>query len=196
MTHDAEDKTRQRNLLIALAVLLLLAAWRFGAPRLSFGEDDEVATPVAAPPPTADSGRRAHSGDRVAVLRVASLDRVRREPASRRDPWRFVDPPRPHVQPPKSNGPASEVLLPKVEQPLPHPAELNLQYLGRFGPPNKQIAVFTRGKAIFNLQEGDVIDHHFIVAHIGYEAVEIRFLGFPDLPAKRVAVTRRQEAKP
>ncbi|HSU82370.1 MAG TPA: hypothetical protein VLR69_08105, partial [Thermoanaerobaculia bacterium] len=54
--------------------------------------------------------------------------------------------------------------------------------------------VFTNGKAIFNQQEGDVIDNKFIVAHIGYESVDIRFVGFPDVPAKRVGVTPRRQS--
>lgn len=45
---------------------------------------------------------------------------------------------------------------------------------------------------IINKQEGEVIDHQFIVGHIGYAAVDIRFVGFPDVPAKRVGVTRRR----
>ena len=32
-----------------------------------------------------------------------------------------------------------------------------------------------------------MIDNKFIVAHIGYESVDIRFVGFPDWPAKRLS---------
>ena len=79
-----------------------------------------------------------------------------------------------------------------IEAAKPHPPEFNLQYLGRFGPPDKQIAVFTNGKQIFNKQEGEVIDNKFVVAHIGYESVDIGFVGFPTVPPKRVGVTPRR----
>ena len=63
------------------------------------------------------------------------------------------------------------------------------KYLGSY---DKQIAVFAHGKAVFNALEGDVIDKKFIVAHIGYESVDIRFVGFPDAPARRIGVIPRR----
>ena len=82
--------------------------------------------------------------------------------------------------------------LAAIEAAKPHPPEFNLQYLGRFGPPEQQIAVFTNGKQIFNKQGGEVIDNKFVVAHIGYESVDIGFVGFPTVPPKRVGVTPRR----
>ena len=62
-----------------------------------------------------------------------------------------------------------------------------MNYLGSFGPPEKRLAVFTDGKTIHNALEGEVLDNKFIVAHIGYESVDIQFVGFPDVarPAAR-----------
>jgi hypothetical protein len=170
-------------------------------------EGDEVA---------ARSGRRAaaerhgaHPGDRVEVLRMADLDRAPRPSAVGRDPWRYVDPPPPPApKPPPVHQPTAEELRAAeearkraeelarqraIEAAKPHPAEFTLQYLGSFGPPDRQIAVFSNGKTVFNHQEGEVIDNKFIVAHIGYESVDIRFVGFPDVPAKRVGVTPRRQ---
>jgi len=197
VAHNAGGNTRQRNLLIVLAVVLLIAAWRFAGPILGFGGNDAVIVPVAASGSIVGAERLGtHPGDRVAVLRMTDLDGALRESIRGRDPWSFVDPPR---QPIRSLLPQStphvstaEVALPKAQEPIPHPAEFNLQYLGRFGPPDKQIAVFTRGTSIFNKQEGEVIDNRFIVDHIGYEAVDIRFVGFPEVPVKRVGVARRR----
>jgi hypothetical protein len=172
-------------------------------------EGDEVA---------ARPGRRlaaerhgAHPGDRVEVLRLADLDRVPRPATAGRDPWRFVDPPPPPAPPPpKPHVPTAEELRAAeearrraeeearrraVEAAKPRPADFTLQFLGRFGPADRQIAVFSNGKSIFNKQEGDVIDNKFIVAHIGYESVDIRFVGFPDVPAKRVGVTPRRQSQ-
>ncbi len=152
----------------------------------------------------------ARPGDRVEVLRLADLDRVPAESPGGRDPWRFVDPPPPKPIVPK--GPSAEELarleaarkaaeeraraaaqVAAAEAAKPRPAEFTLQYLGRFGPANKKLAVFTNGKDVQNVQEGDVIDNKFIVAHIGLESVDIRFVGFPDWPTKRVGVTPRQQ---
>lgn len=81
--------------------------------------------------------------------------------------------------------------LAAIEAAKPKPAEFTLEYLGYFGPPDKKIAVFIDGKAEFTVPEGGVIDNKFIVARIGYESVDIRFVGFPDWPAKRVGIRSR-----
>jgi hypothetical protein len=151
----------------------------------------------------------ARPGDHVAVLRLADLDRVPGTSTPGRDPWRYVDPPPPPPPPPpKPHVPTAEELRAAEEARLraeeemrkraieaakPKPAAFTLQYLGRFGPADREIAVFSNGKAVINKQEGEVIDNKFIVTHIGYESVDIRFVGFPDVPAKRVGVTPRRQ---
>jgi hypothetical protein len=215
---------RQKYLLIALGVVLLVAAWRLAGPMLGFGGDDEATAPATTAKrptdPEGDGGgasRRAaaaathpgaHPGDRVAVLRMGDLDRAPHESTPGRDPWRFVDPPPPPPPPPpKPHVPTAAELqaaeearrraeeaarLAAIEAAKPKPPEFNYQYLGRFGPADRQLAVFSNGKAVFNKQEGEVIDNKFVVAHIGFESVDIRFVGFPDVPAKRVGVTPRR----
>jgi len=215
--------SRQRVLLLILIAVALIAAWRVLAPMLGIGGDEVVAPAPAARPATDAEGdtpsrpsrptatgehHGARPGDRVAVLHLADLDRVPRESAVGRDPWRFVDPPPPPPPaPPKPHVPTAAELkameearrraeeaarLAAIEAAKPKPAEFTLQYLGRFGPADLKLAVFTNGKEIYNVKEGDVIDNKFIVSHIGYESVDIRFVGFPDWPAKRVGVTRQQ----
>ena len=76
----------------------------------------------------------------------------------------------------------------RIEAAKPKPAPFTLSYLGNFGPPKRRIAVFSDGKTIYNAQEGEVLEGKFIVANIGYESVDIRFVGFPDWPPKRLAV--------
>jgi hypothetical protein len=220
--------SRQRNLLILLGLVLLVAAWRLAGPMLGFGGGDEVTAPAAARRPATDSegdevsprpgSRRAaathagaHPGDRVAVLRLSDLDRAPRVSTPGRDPWSFVDPPPPPPPPPpKPHVPTAAELaeaerlrklqeeaarLAAIEAAKPRPPEFNLQYLGRFGPPERKIAVFSNGKATFIKQEGEEIDGKFIVARIGYESVDIRFVKFPEVPAKRVGVTPRRQGQ-
>jgi hypothetical protein len=171
-------------------------------------EGDEVARPGHR---AAAERHGAHPGDRVEVLRLADLDRAPRASTPGRDPWRYVDPPPPPApKPPPVHQPTAEELRAAeearrraeelarqraIEAAKPRPAEFTLQYLGSFGPPDRQIAVFSNGKTVFNHQEGEVIDNKFIVAHIGYESVDIRFVGFPDVPAKRVGVTPRRQSQ-
>ncbi|HEY2292647.1 MAG TPA: hypothetical protein VGM86_18250 [Thermoanaerobaculia bacterium] len=214
---------RRRYLLYALGFVALVALWHYLGPMLGFGGGGETAGPTvqrrsvdAEGDEPSRPGRRvvtthqgAKPGDRVAVLRMADLERVPGESQAGRDPWRFVDPPPP--PPPPPHVPTKEELeaqrraeeearrraeeaarLAAIEAAKPHPPEFNLQYLGRFGPPDRQIAVFTNGKQIFNKQEGEVIDNKFVVAHIGYESVDISFVGFPTVPPKRVGVTPRR----
>lgn len=219
--------TRQRNLLIILGLLLLVVAWRYLAPALGLGGDDGMAAPVATarrtgiddedgsggglPARRTAAGREsqgARPGDRVAVLRVAELDRIPPNLTIGRDPWRFVDPPPPPPPkpPPPPPPPSAEELrrleearrraeeaarLAAIEAAKPKPPEFTMEYLGLFGPPDKKIAVFSNGKAEIIAREGEIIDNKFIVARIGYESVDIRFVGFPDWPAKRLGVRSR-----
>ncbi|HEV2843675.1 MAG TPA: hypothetical protein VG477_02420, partial [Thermoanaerobaculia bacterium] len=81
--------------------------------------------------------------------------------------------------------------LAAIEAAKPKPPEFTMEYLGYFGPADRRIAVFTNGKNQINVLEGGVIQNQFIVERIGYESVDIRFVGFPNEPAKRVGVRRR-----
>jgi hypothetical protein len=201
-------KPRPKNRLIAFAFVLLATLPWMGS-SLGLGTDAAVNAPASTRPAVDLEGdaplrpaRGVHSerpgaapGDRIATLRLADLERAPRPSTAGRDPWRFVDPPpRPaQLSPAKSKAPADAARPLAIElDPPPHPRDFPLTYLGHFGPPDKQLAVFTNGQAVFNLQEGDVIDHQFLLTHIGHESVDIRFVGFPDTPVQRISVTSRR----
>jgi len=178
------------------------------AQRPAVSIDDEGGSPLAQRSAAGEPSHGAHPGDRVSVLRMADLERVPPVLKAGRDPWRFVDPPPP---PPVMPRPPSAEELRRMEEErrraeeaarlaaaeaarlaaIPKPPEFNMEYLGFFGPPEKKIAVFSNGKTTVNALEGAVIDNKFIVAHIGYESVDIRFVGFPGTPPKRLGVRRR-----
>lgn len=148
--------------------------------------------------------------NRVEVLRVADLQRPPRDYTPGRDPWRFVEPPPPPPPPPppQPRGPSPEELerMRQAQEELARqraaelarqqaeearrPPPFTMTYLGSFGPPERRIAVFSDGKSIINAQEGEVIGGKFIVAHIGYESVDIQAVGYPDAPPQRLAVGR------
>jgi hypothetical protein len=141
----------------------------------------------------------------VEPLRLAALSRTPPGFTTGRDPWRFVEPPPP--PPPKPRVPSAAELramreaeearqrllaeqerLAAIERAKPKPPPFTWSYLGNFGPPSLRIAVFTDGKRVWNARQGETLENKFIVAQIGYESVDIRFVGFPDVPAERLAV--------
>jgi hypothetical protein len=77
-----------------------------------------------------------------------------------------------------------------VVPPKPQPPPVDVQYLGSFGSATAPIAVFTDGEEIFNVRQGEVIEGKFRVVRIGYESVDLSFVGFPDAPAERLPVGR------
>lgn len=75
---------------------------------------------------------------------------------------------------------------------VPRPPEVTLSYLGSFGPDGRRIAVFTAsdGRSVINALEGDVIEGKFVVVKIGFESVDLGFVGFPDAAPRRLAPSR------
>ena len=114
-----------------------------------------------------------------------------------RDPWRYgqVAPkpqpkPEPVKRPPPKPAPTApvEVVQTPVEPQGPLPPEVDVTFLGTFGPANRQIAVFYDGESIFNAGRGDVLNEKFQVVEIGLESVDLGFVGFPDEPPARLAI--------
>lgn len=226
MTSGGEQKQRQKMLLGALGVVVLLAVWMNWP---SGGDDEPVAGINAQPgaasspyvdgparrPPTSRAGTRTSSvpTDRVLPLQMAALQKVPRDYRPGRDPWRFVEPPppKPPPPPPAPRGPspeelarireeqerlarqrAEELARQRAELERPKPPPFTLKYLGTVGNPSRRIAVFADDKgAIYNVLEGqEIVPGQFILASIGYESAEIKFVNFPDWPAQRVAAGR------
>jgi hypothetical protein len=48
--------------------------------------------------------------------------------------------------------------------------------------------VFSDGKTIYNALRGEILHGKFQVHAIGYESVDLTFVGFPDVPPERLAV--------
>ncbi len=207
---------RQRMLLIVLALLVLIAAWRYlgsgddeppiGPPAAArAGDPEEGGRPGAAPSAARRGAERDASTKDVLELRVAALQHDPESYTPGRDPWRFIDPP-PPPPPPVHVKTAAELARERAEAELaarlraeaeerarldaliPKPPPFTLKYLGSFGTAERRLAVFTDadGKTIYNVKEGGTIDGKFTVAHIGFESVDIGFVGFPDVPPQRL----------
>jgi hypothetical protein len=201
-------QNRTKLLVGVLAALVLITLWHYLGPESDTGL---AAGAGGAPPGVAGAVPRRSVAetkkpvDYVEDLLVAELQPQPHTFTPGRDPWRFVDPPPP--RPPTPRPPTKEELermrleqerlareraaqlaAQAAEAAKPKPPPFTMNYLGSFGPAEKRLAVFTDGKTIYNAQQGEVIQGKFIVAHIGYESVDVQFVGFPTWPTQRLAV--------
>jgi hypothetical protein len=199
---------RERRLLGMLSVLALVwGLWQLRALA-------RTGTPASSAPPrpAADASRptragaRGHAGalpERVVELALDRLDVAPRDLAAGRDPFRFA----PHTPPPPPPLTPEELAARQREQEerqraaaeraaaeaaRPHPPDVDVRYLGSFGPRARPIAVFadTGGANVYNAREGDTLEGKFIVQRIGYESVDLAFVGYPDVPAQRLGLTQ------
>ena len=146
-------------------------------------------------------GRTAAIPETVVALDLDQLQIRPRDLTTGRDPFRFAPPPPPPPPPPPSREELErrrreeEERLRRLEQErlerlIPRPPEVTLVYLGSFGPAHRRVAVFADAQRdkLYNALAGDVLEGKFIVDKIGYESVDVKFVGFPDAPAKRLAI--------
>ena len=94
--------------------------------------------------------------------------------------------------PPPAPGSAGFVgpLPPPLPTPTPLPPEVNFKFIGTFGPRDRPIAVLLMGDQLLNAHVGDVVFDRFILRNIGYESVDIGFVGYPPASTRRVGITQ------
>ena len=203
------NEGRTKLLLGVLGFLALFLAWRYLGPGPSTGGGDDDFGPITTVGRIPGAGRETKPPvEEVLDLRVADLQARPHDYRPGRDPWRFPEPPQPPPPPPPPPPTAAQIRAQQEEAErlrqmqeeaarraaelaaIPKPPPFTLKYLGKFGPEERPIAVFTNGKDILNVQQGEVIEGKFIVSQIGFESVEIRFVGFPNEPSQRLPVGR------
>jgi hypothetical protein len=148
-----------------------------------------------------DRGREAAIPEEVVELELDRLAIRPRELTAGRDPFRFAPPPPPPPPPPPTREELErrrreeEERLRRAREEaelalVPRPPDLTLVYLGCFGPAAQRVAVFAdQGREkLYNALTGDVLEGKFIVDRINFESVDIKFVGFPEAPAKRLAI--------
>ncbi|HTY41652.1 MAG TPA: hypothetical protein VMH79_07250 [Thermoanaerobaculia bacterium] len=206
---------RQAILLASLAVVLLLAVVRWrpgsdapppasaargsraaaGAVRSGGEGEDGGRSPVPA------RGRRAPvkdvNPDDVPVLDVAdfapSSARANAEPG--RDLFELRDPthkPLPTATPaPPAPGDVRFVgpLPPPPPTPTPKPPDIAFKFIGTFGPKDHPIAVVQQGDQVLNVRTGDKLFGKFILKKVGYESIDVGFVGFPETETRRLGIT-------
>jgi hypothetical protein len=201
---------RQAILLGVLAVLLVLAVVRWrpgGAPAKPSGPSVAAQTrpSSAAAGEDAAPSRSARSRTREREVRpdeVQVIDeddfKVRpskdgadtgrdlfdlREPTKKPPPTPFPPPPPPGDA--RFIGP----LPPPPPTPTPRPPEITFKFVGTFGPKAHPIAVIQEGDKVYNVRAGDVLFDKFVLRSVGYESIDIGFVGFPETESRRIGIT-------
>ncbi len=202
---------RQAILLGALAVVLLLAVvrWRPGggeapAPsaRRSAGAAGRAADASGAEEPGAATrsrlpAAREISPDEVPILSAGDFA----APAARgsADPGRdLFDLREPTRRPPPTPTPAPPVpgdarfigpLPPPPPTPTPAPPEITFKFMGSFGLKEHPIAVIQQGNQVLNVRSGDTLFGKFVLRKVGYESIDVGFVGFPESETRRLGIT-------
>lgn len=213
MKMPAAGTRRQIYLLAALGTLLILAVVKWGGK--GSVEPAGPAAPGSSLPAGASSGEeervvararaRAPQEKKVdpADVPFVSVDDLN-PPRPRRagDPGRNIfdvreptkpPPPTPTPMPPPPPVPGSLIFVgpmpPPTVTPTPVPPEITFKFMGTFGPKDRPIAVLLSGDQLLNARAGDVVFDRFILRTIGYESVDIGFIGYPPSVTKRLGIT-------
>jgi hypothetical protein len=101
--------------------------------------------------------------------------------------------PTPTPPPPPPPEPGSSLFVgplpPPGPTPTPVPPAVSFKFIGTFGPKDQPIAVLLQGDQLLNARAGDVVFGRFILKNIGYESVEIGYVGYPPAVTQRVGIT-------
>ena len=128
----------------------------------------------------------------IPTLDIEALDRTAGSFLAGRDPFRYGEIPRPEPKPrpaPKPVERPEPVREAPREPAAPQAPPFDYTFLGSFGSAGLRIAVFEDSLGnVINAFEGEVLEGKFKILKIGYESVDIEFVGFPDTPAERKAV--------
>jgi hypothetical protein len=204
---------RQLYILAALATVLILAVVKWGG-KGSSGASSEARSGVAAPAATPGTGEdqpaasrprprqgkeKSVSPEDVPFISVEDLNPPRsrgtvtpgRNIFDLRAPT-LTPPPTPTKAPPPPPEPGSKdyvgPLPPPAPTPTPVPPDINFKFIGTFGPREGPIAVLVLGDQLVNAHSGDVVFDRFILRNIGYESVDVGFVGYPSTVTKRLGI--------
>ncbi len=118
-----------------------------------------------------------------------------------RNPFAFGPKPTPTPAPPRPTRPPLPTRPPRPTptprmirtgdgRSLPPPPPFRDAFIGYLGPPGHMVAVFRDGKTIKVQEEGGVLDDTFIIRHVGFQSVEIGYVGYPEEVTTRVPLEK------
>jgi len=199
---------RQAVLLLFLAVVLIFAVVRWSSSEKTASESagpPRAAAAFAQANPEEDQAPRGRgsrtreiSPDEVEMVSPEDLDPRRGGTAAGtgRDLFHFPPPtplptPTPVPPPPPAPGDPRFVgpLPPPPPPPTPAPPEIPFRFIGTFGPRGRPIAVLVAGDQLVNARAGDVVFDRFILRKVGYESIDVGFVGFAPSETRRLGIT-------
>ena len=199
---------RQLYLLLGLAAFLVLVVrWR-SAPsspavpgaRSSSGPvvPGEEAPGATSARPRARASQKVLNPEDVPIVSRKDFEGWdRREAPGPRNPFDQrpptpVPPPTPTPGLPPAPAPGSPnfigALPPPPPTPTPAPPDIPFKFIGTFGPKDRPFAVLVMGDQILNARSGDTVFERFKLRRVGYESVDIGFVGFPETEQRRLGI--------
>lgn len=197
--------TRKQAILFGvLAIVLLFAVVKWNSrdktPAVPPPAAEVVAVRREAPPARGGRARvRTVGPDEIPFLTERDLDpRLRAGGGdATRDLFDFREPtptplPVPTPAPPPPPGPGQPgfvgPLPPPPPPPTPAPPQIVFTLIGIFGPTDQPIAVLQYGTEIVNARQGDVVFRVFKIQKIGYESIDVGFVGFSPSESRRLGI--------
>ncbi len=191
---------------VLAAVLILAVAGRRspGKPKPTLAAARAAATEEERPAVPSRGGRGEEKGvspDEVPIITKADLDPRQSRPEPPAGPNIFdlrpptaPPPPTPTPAPPPPPVCGNPVFIgpcpPPPPPPTPTPPEIPFKFIGTFGPKDRQIAVLVLGNdPPVNARTGDVVFDRFILRKVGYESIDVGFVGFAPSEVRRVGIT-------
>lgn len=198
---------RQAMLFGGLVLVLIFAVVKWS------GRDPDAASPVAAPPAAGDAevarspiGRRprpraAEPGD-VPLITARDLDPLvgGGGGGTGRDLFDFREPtprptPVPTPAPPPPPAPGERRFVGPLPLPGPTPTPVPpappFRLIGIFGSKEQPIAVLeTPDNNTHNVRAGEVILARWIIRRVGYESIDIGFVGYPETETRRLGISQ------
>jgi hypothetical protein len=68
------------------------------------------------------------------------------------------------------------------------PPPINFKFIGTFGPKDHPLAVLILNDQLVNARAGDVVFEQFILRRIGFESVDIGFVGRDPADVRRIPI--------
>jgi hypothetical protein len=144
-------------------------------------------------------GERTPSIDDISFLDPKDFDPPAPRPGSlgSRNPFDLraptpVPPPPPTPAPPPPPAPGSALYIgpmpPPPPTPTPMPPPINFKFIGTFGPKDHPLAVLILNDQLVNARAGDVVFEQFILRRIGFESVDIGFVGRDPADVRRIPI--------
>lgn len=185
------ERSRYLLLVVLIAVLVAVVVWQVRKSK-ALGGGGKGSEGVAYTP------------HEVPVLAIASLTPApRRRDGTANNPFVFrtAPTPTPNLTPRPTVRPRPTMPVRRLPTPtprmikgphgmLPPPPHFDRTYIGYFGPKEQPVAVFRKGNEVEVAITGGVLDDTFIVRDVGYDDVEIGYVGYPEEVTTRVPLEK------